>query len=147
MNKQETINAIEHAREAHIKQMAKVESLIEGKHVDNLTSVSKMKCEFGQWLYGDKERVKNILGVQFYENLDMIHEAWHIQYAKIHAIFMHEKDEGFFSKFFGIHKINDLELERSKVYYKELEHITKDLLRVLDASQRRVQALSVSKFH
>ncbi len=147
MNKQETINAIEHAREAHIEQMAKVKSLIEGKHVDNLTPVSKIKCEFGQWLYGDKERVKNILGAQFYENLDMIHEAWHIQYAKIHAIFVHEKDEGFFSKIFGVHKINALELEKAKVYYKDLEQATKDLLRVLDASQRRVQALSASKFH
>ncbi len=147
MNKEETINIIEYVREAHIEQLEKVQLLSEGKHVENLTPVSKMKCQFGTWLYGDKEGVKNILGVQFYENLDMIHEAWHIQYAKIHAIFVHEKDEGFFSKFFGIHKINDLELERSKVYYKELEHITKDLLRVLDASQRRVQALNESKFH
>ena len=147
MNKQETINANEHAREAHIGQMAKVKSLIEGKQVDNLTPISKIKCEFGQWLYGDRERVKSVLGVQFYENLDTAHEAWHVQYSKIHAIFVHEKDEGFFSKIFGTHKVNALEVEKAKVYYKDLELATKNLLRVLDASQRRVQALSEAKFH
>jgi len=147
MNKQETIDAIERAREAHIEQMDKIKSLIEGKNVDNLTPVSKTKCQFGQWLYGDKEKMKNILGVQFYENLDTIHEAWHIQYAEIHAIFASEKREGFFSKIFATHKIDALDFEKAKVYYKDLEHTTKDLLRVLDASQRRVQALSPLKFH
>jgi hypothetical protein len=106
-----------------------------------------MKCQFGQWLYGDDERVKTILGVQFYENLDTIHEAWHIQYAQIHAIFIGEEEKGFFSKIFKKHKVSTLEFEKAKLYYKELEHATNDLLRVLDSSLRRVQALSDSKFH
>ncbi|WP_457748691.1 CZB domain-containing protein [Sulfurimonas sp.] len=147
MNKEQTITAIEAARKAHIEQMDKIKFLLAGKEVDNLTPVSKIKCTFGQWLYGDDESVKSILGVQFYENLDTIHETWHMQYAKIHAIFIREKKEGFFSKIFGVHKIDALELERAKVYYKDLEEATKELLRILDTSQRRVQALSESKFH
>ena len=147
MNKQETIEAIEHARKAHIEQMDKIKLLIEGKHVDNLTPVLKTKCAFGHWLYGDKKSIKNILGVQFYDNLDAVHEEWHIQYAKIYAIFADEKEERFFSKLFKMHKIDELEMEKAKVYYKDLEEITKNLLRALDASERRVQALSPSKFH
>ena len=147
MNKEETIDALQRAREAHLEQMDKIASLIEGKDVDNFTPVSKMKCQFGQWLYGDTQRMKSILGVQFYENLDTTHEAWHMQYAKIHAIFANGKKEGLFSKIFATHKIDPLDLERAKVYYKDLEQTTKDLLRLLDANQRRVQALSPSKFH
>jgi len=147
MNKEETLNAIERAREAHMEQMGKIEFLIEGKDVDNLTPVSKVKCQFGQWLYGDIEKMKHLLGVQFYENLDTAHEAWHIQYAKIYAIFVSEEGKGFFSKIFGTHKVNTLEEEKAKVYYKDLEQVTKNLLRALDASQRRLQALSPSKFH
>jgi len=146
MNKEEAIDSLRKAREAHLEQMDKIESLIEGKDVDNFTPVSKMQCQFGQWLYGDKEKMKSILGAQFYENLDTLHEDWHVQYAKIHAILANEKKGGLFSKIFATHKIDPLELEKAKVYYKDLEHITKDLLRLLDASQRRVQALSPSKF-
>ena len=146
MTKEKTLDAIKYAKEAHKEQMANIKFLIEGKHIDNLTPVSKMKCAFGQWFYKDDQNIKNILGVQFYDNLDSIHEAWHMQYAKIHAIFVSEKEEGFFSKLFKTHKISALELEKAKVYYKELEEITKDLLKVLDASQRRTQALSPSKF-
>jgi len=147
MNKQETIDAIENARKAHIKQMDNIKALIEGKEVNTLTPVSKMKCQFGQWLYGDNEKVENILGAQFYENLDVIHETWHIQYAKIHAIFIGEKKKGLLSKIFGSHKRDTLEIEKTKVYYKDLEETTTELLRALDASHRRVQALSESKFH
>ncbi|WP_434581016.1 CZB domain-containing protein [Sulfurimonas sp. NW15] len=146
MTKEKTIDAMEHAREAHIEQMTKIKFLIEGKNIDNLTPVSKMKCEFGKWFYDDTQEIKSVLGVQFYESLDRIHEAWHIQYAKIHAIFTGAKEEGFFSKLFKTHKVDDLELEKAKVYYKDLEEITKDLLRLLETSKRRVQALSASKF-
>ena len=114
--------------------------------MNNLTPISKKKCEFGHWLYGDEERMKKILGVQFYENLDSIHESWHMVYAKIHAIFIPEEEGGFFSKIFNRHKISPLEYEKAKVYYKDLEDATHNLLRLLDASQRRVQALSESKF-
>ena len=146
MNKKDMIVGIEHAREAHIEQIEKVASLIEGEYVRNLTPISKKKCEFGHWLYGDEERMKKILGEQFYENLDIIHENWHIIYAKIYVIFIREEEGGFFSKIFKRHKISPLEYEKAKVYYKDLERITDDLLRLLDASQRRVLALNESKF-
>lgn len=146
MGKKETIEAIEDARKAHLEQMDNIKFLIEGKHVENMTPVLKTKCAFGHWLYGDKESIKNILGVQFYDNLDAVHEAWHIQYAKIHAIFVNEKEEGFFSKLFKTHKIGELEIEKAKVYYKKLEEITNKLLKTLDTSKRRVQALCESKF-
>jgi len=147
MNKQETIDAIQRARKAHVDQMNKIKLLVEGKYIDNLTSVLKTQCAFGHWLYGDKESIKNILGVQFYNNLDVAHEEWHMQYSKIYAIFADKKEKRFFSKFFKTEETDNLEIEKTKVYYKELEKITNNLLKFLDASQRRVQALSPSKFY
>lgn len=148
MNKRETLNAIEDAREAHIEQLEKVKLLIQGMHVKNLTPISKMKCQFGHWLYGDAQKMKDILGVQFYEDLDIIHEAWHLVYAKIYAIYIGEEKEGVFSRLFRKHKVvSAIEREKANLHFKDLEHATKDLLRVLDASQRRVQALNESKFH
>jgi len=146
MNKEEMIIAIKRARKAHLEQMEKVVSLIEGEQVNDLTPISKKKCEFGHWLYGDEERMKKILGVQFYENLDSVHERWHIIYAKIYAVFSEEEEGGFFSKIFKKHKISSLEYEKAKVNCKDLEQITDDLLRLLDANERRVLALSESKF-
>lgn len=148
MNKLQTLNAIENARDVHIEQLEKVKLLIEGRHVKDLTPVSKNKCQFGHWLYDDAEKMKIILGVQFYENLDIIHEAWHLIYAKIYELYIGEEDDGIFSRLFKKHKVvSTLEREKAKLHFKDLEHATKDLLRVLDASQRRAQALKESKFH
>ena len=147
MNKQEMIEAIEYARRAHIDQMNKIEALIEGKRVNGLTPIAKTKCDFGKWLYGDSENIRVVLGVQFFENLDLLHETWHVEYSKIYNIFFAESTRGLFAKLFSSNKINTLEIEKSKVYYKELQKATQDLLRALEVSQRRVLALNESKFH
>ena len=147
MNKQEMVAAIEYAGKAHINQMNKIEALIEGKKVNELTPVAKTKCDFGKWLYGDSENIRIVLGVQFFDNLDLLHETWHIEYSKIYNIFFGEPKAGLFAKLFSSNKINTLEIEKAKVYYKDLQKATQDLLRALEVSQRRVLALNESKFH
>jgi len=147
MNKQETLSAIEDARDAHVKQMQKIESLLEGKELEDPTPVAKTKCEFGQWLYGDVQHVKKVLGVQFYENLDVLHEAWHIEYSKIYDIFFAQSKKGFFNNFFANKKPEILQIEKAKLYYKELQKTTQDLLRALEVCERRITALGESKFH
>jgi len=147
MKKEEIIHALENARETHLREMDKIKSLLRGKEVKDMTPMSKTKCVFGKWLLNDKEQIMSFLGAQFYEILDTVHGTWHMEYAKIHMILKQENKKGFLSNIFGSHQVDVLELEKAKVYYKDLELITKEILRVLDASQRRVQALNKSKFH
>jgi len=146
MNKTETLTALEDAKKNHLEQMEKIESLINGKKIENPTPVSKMECEFGKIFYGNKDHFFRILGAQFYEKLDFLHERWHLDYVKINNIFFQERSNGFFSKFVGTDKINPLEYDKAKMYYVDLQAITKELLYLLDASTRRVSAQSDSKF-
>jgi len=147
MTKEQTIISIKKAREAHELQMDKIRAVISGKEVENPTATEKTKCEFGQWLYADANHVKEIIGQQFYENLDFQHEKWHTEYKRIFNIFFKEKNKGLFSKLLGAKNINPLELDKAKLYYTELQETTKNLLRALDSAERRTGALSESKFH
>jgi len=147
MTKEQTIDSIKKAREAHELQMDKIEAIISREEVENPTAVEKTKCEFGQWLYADTNHVKEIIGHQFYENLDLQHEKWHREYIRIFNIFFKEKNKGFFSKLLGLKNIDPLELDKAKLYYAELQETTKELLKALGSAERRIGALNESKFH
>lgn len=149
MDKQSALESIEKATESHLHQMDKIRSLIAGKDIENPTAVSQTQCAFGKWLYGDDNHVQEILGVQFYENLETLHSSWHIQYFKIYNIFFKREDEhkGLLTKFFGGgNKVSEMEIDKAKLYYAELKEVTDKLLKALAASKRRILALSDSKF-
>jgi len=146
MTKLDTLEAIDKAKNSHIKQMEKIEAVLNGASVENPTTVSKMKCDFGQWLYGeDREMLEHILGTLFYNELDEAHEDWHKGYAKIHALIFHEQPKGFFTKLFN-NKVDPLNIDKAKIYFMELEQVTKKLLGILEKSKRRMSALNESKF-
>jgi len=146
MKKEEAIESINKAIESHKAQMAKIERLVYAQTVEKPTAVSKAQCDFGKWLYGDENHVREILGDQFYEKLDILHERWHKEYFKIFKIFFPDTTKGFFSKLIGSTQVDTLELDKAKLYYIEIGETTHDLLNVLSSSQRRMSALSESKF-
>lgn len=146
MNKSDTLQALESAKKSHIKQMDKIEALLDGRHVENPTAVGKTECAFGQVFYGQKEEFFTLIGAQFYNKIDKLHEDWHMNYTKVYNLFFQEKSKGFFSKLIGSHKIDPLDYDKGKMYYVELNEITKELLQLLDTSIRRLEALSDSKF-
>jgi len=146
MNRDETLEAILKARLSHESQMAKIKSVIEGDEVKNPTAVAKTKCEFGKWLYDEDNKVQKILGAQFYNNIETLHSKWHIEYIRRFEIFFKNKKSGLFAKIMGTDKIDEMELDKAKLYHTELLQTTSDLLRALDVSQRRVSALGDSKF-
>ena len=142
MTKKQILHAIEHAYEYHTEQMEKVTLLIEGKKVKNPTPRMKDECEFGKWLYGDASRIKRLLGIQFYNEMEIIHEFWHIQYEKIYNIYYNDEEDGLLTKLFGNRrKLSEEEREEVREYYKELSRATDDLLDALSASTRRIIAL------
>ena len=146
MNKEITLRTLEDAKLKHLQQMEKIKLLVAHKSVETPTPLSKVECHFGQLFYGNKDSFYTIVGAQFYEKLDKLHEDWHKEYAKIYAIFFQENKNGFLNKLLGKDKIDPLQYDKAKLYYRELEAITQELVRLLDISLRRVQALSESKF-
>ncbi len=147
MNREDTLEALQKARVAHEVQMAKIKSVIEGNEVENPTAALKTECTFGKWLYNEDNKVQKILGLQFYNNIDILHTRWHSEYIRIFEIFFKKQEKkGFFSKMLGNSKIDGMDLDKAKLYYSELLKTTQELLKALDISQRRIQALSDSKF-
>jgi len=147
MDKQATLAAMEKAKTSHEAQMAKIETLLDGVEVSHPTPVVKIECSFGQWLYNDENHLEDILGTQFYKKLDTQHEAWHTQYIKIYNIFFKDKKSGFFAGLLGKNKVDDLLVDKAKMYFTELQPISAELIHTLESSHRRVTAMSDAKFH
>ena len=147
MDKNQTLAAIEMAKNSHENAMAKIETAMNGDKVDNPTPVAKTMCKFGKWLYAEENHLVDILGELFYNKLEKAHEQWHGEYVRIHSIFFKEKKSGFFSGILGGNKVDPLELDKAKLYYTELQVSTKELLSVLGSCERRVSAMSEARFH
>ena len=146
MDKIQTLHLIEEAKKVHEGQMYKIEILLNGKEVDDLMAVPKSECEFGKMLYPNEAFLRHILGTLFYENLDTLHSRWHNEYFKIYEIFLKKEKKGLFSKLVGSNKISQMDIDKAKLYYSDLKITTAELIKVLTLSQRRVSALSNSKF-
>lgn len=147
MNKNQTLEAIQNARKVHLSQMDKIVAVINGDKVDNPTPLNKTECAVGIWLYDDTNRLKEILGALFYNNLEAAHAKWHLEYAKFFEIFFKESKQGVFSKFLGINRVDPLKIDKAKLYHTELSETTAELLKILGSCERRVNAMNESKFH
>jgi len=147
MNKNQTLEAIQNARKAHLSQMDKIVTAMDGNQVDNPTVLNKTQCEFGKWLYADENHLQEILGALFFNNLETIHAKWHMEYSRLFDIFFKNQKKGLFSKFFRKSKVDPMELDKAKLYYTELSATTAELLKNLGSCERRVNAMNESKFH
>ncbi|WP_321777612.1 CZB domain-containing protein [Sulfurimonas sp.] len=147
MDKIKTLESIQNARRSHEAQMSKIKTAIDGDKVDDPTAVAKTKCAFGMWLYDDENHLRNILGSLFYDKMEELHAKWHNEYFKLFNIFFKEEKKSFFSKIIGSSNVSEMELDKAKLYYSELEETTQKLLKVLGSSERRISALPESKFH
>ena len=147
MDKNATLESIHKARAAHESQMQKIDALLNGEKVNNPTAVLKTECSFGKWLYAKDSNLKRVLGALFYSNIEIIHAKWHSEYSRLFNIFFkNQEKKGFFSKLLGNSKVDGMDIDKAELYYSELKSTTKELLKVLDICERRVQALNDSKF-
>ncbi|SFV74447.1 Methyl-accepting chemotaxis protein [hydrothermal vent metagenome] len=145
MTKQEVLEALEKAKASHEAQMGKIETLLNGAEVDAPTPVTKTDCAFGKWFYDKNNHLEEILGTQFYSKLDTYHEQWHREYIKIYNIFFKDQKKGLLSTLLGKNKVDPLLIDKAKMYFTELQPITKELIHTLEASYRRVNAMSEEK--
>jgi len=146
MTKEQMLEALESAHQTHQQQMEKIRTVIEGKEIENPPAIGKMECVCGSWFYAHVDAMKRILGLQLFERLDSAHEAWHRDYVNIYNIYFKEEKKGFFSKLLGANKVDPLQQDKAKLYFIELEKDSEELLSASASAQRRVTALSDSKF-
>jgi len=147
MDKNITLESIQNAIKAHEAEMARIEDAILGNYVEDPVSTGKTQCPFGRWIYNENNHLKEILGAQFYNTIDEQHTKWHSEYLVIYNIlFKNQKKQGFLSKMMKIKSIDGMELDKVKAYYADLQITTSELLKILGASERRVEAMSESRF-
>ncbi len=102
------------------------------------------ECSFVKWTK-NAELIKHRIGLQLFEKLDRIHKQWHATYDKVIDIF-YPKKSSLFSKL--LHKKpSELELNKAQSYVDDLNQLQKELSNTIEGIQRRVRALSESKFH
>lgn len=147
MKKEHIIHAIEAAETYHEEQLDKVARLIKGEKIENPTPISKEACKFGKWLYGEAKDIQSILGLQFYDNMEIMHGFWHSEYKKIYDIFYDLDKNIVLSFLFGNRrKVEADMLKKAQEYFEELQSITQNLLKALHVSKKRVLVLSESFF-
>ena len=147
MTRLNIIHAIEEAESYHEEQLQKVAKLLEGKRVDKPTPLDKEACNFGKWLYGDAKKIQNLIGAQFYDNIELMHGFWHAQYRKIYEIFYDVHRNAIMTFLFGNRKSVDPQmLQKAQEYFQELQNITQNLLKALYISKKRILALSENMF-
>lgn len=143
MNKQQTLQSLEDARRNHQNALQKVKSLIDKKDVNSIPCVYKTGCEFGKWLYDESINLKKLLGSIFYKELDALHSQWHLEYRKIFLIFFTEPDE---KGVYKAKKVEDMQIDKCRLYYTELETTSEKLFKSLLSCKRRLDALAPEKF-
>ncbi len=141
MDKQQTLLSLEKSRRNLEFNLQTIKSLIDGKEVANIPSTNKHECMFGVWLYSKDNNLKNLLGGIFFRDLDVYYTQWYDEYTKIYILMFGEVFNTDKKK-----KITQMDIDKSKLYFSELSQTTDKLLRALNSSKRRLEALAEEKF-
>ncbi|WP_024954736.1 CZB domain-containing protein [Sulfurospirillum arcachonense] len=147
MNKNQTLQKMQDIRKVHVFQTDKILAAITGQKIDKPTALNSTECEFGKWLYDENNRLKDLWGSIFFNDIETIHAQWHKEYAKLFEILFKKKKKGLFSKMMNLSDIDPLDLDKAKLYYVELKETTSQLLKLLYLCEKRVSALNEEKFH
>lgn len=148
MQKETIVKNIEKARKSHLTQLQKAQFLVRGMPLDvEPTALSKYKCLFGSWLYGDEAFIKKALGASFFSEIEALHSQWHDEYQKIYQIYYVDSGKGLLSKLLGKKaKISSLDQDRVQTYLTELDRTTQALIKKIDLMKRRINSLPAGQF-
>ena len=140
--KSEFIDSLLEVKKYHQRQTRKIKLLMIDVQVEGIAPINKKESFVGQWFY-EQPLSREYLGSQLYEQLEMLHTQWHMHYAKIYQIFF--KKSGFFKKL-SQQKPSEFELDKAKAYYGDLEIVSEEFLSTISTCEKRLHALSESKF-
>lgn len=148
MDKEMTLEQLSAAKKAHIKWVNRAKSLVEGLPVEkDAIPVDSTECKFGQWFYGEGQKLNAIPAMECLGTIEKLHFQLHDHYMKIFKLYFGETDRSFFSKLFRKKtKVSPEDKESAKAFYTALEGISKQLLDEIGKLERRLHAMPTSTF-
>jgi hypothetical protein len=148
MTKEETLTHLRNAKKAHITWVHRAHALIEGLPVEKeQVPVSCTDCKFGQWFYGEGQRLNMMPSMDCLKEIETLHFELHDTYMKIFKIYFGDDDRSFFSKIFGMRKtISSFNHDIAKDYYSQLKVISEKLIATIERLERRLFALQEGSF-
>jgi hypothetical protein len=146
--KNSIVENIQKAKESHLSQLHYIQLLVKGITLDEKKIYkNQYECIFGQWLFGEGEKLKEKVENSGIEEIERLHASWHDEYLKIFQIYFTKK-AGFFAKFLGNSaEISPMQTDKAKLYLSELEQTTAQLIKKLDSLMRKINALGISNLN
>jgi hypothetical protein len=151
MTKEDLLEHLKEAKEAHIKWLQKAKMLISGVDLkENAIPVNAKECPFAKWFYSEGQLLNKLSNnpLECMMNIEKLHLELHDKYLNIFEIYFSKKRKrGFLLRFLGIsaEMVSDEEQERAQEYYKHLREISQEFLAEISRLERRVGAVSSEK--
>jgi hypothetical protein len=148
MDKTITLQSLSDAKKAHIKWVQRAKLLIEGLPIDEgAIPLSYTDCKFGEWFYGDGQKLNALGNMDCLGEIEKAHTALHDNYMYIFKIFFTDHERSFLSKLFNTkRKISDEERELAKMYFVKLQASSEEVLEHIGRLERRLYAIPQSSF-
>jgi len=140
MNKELALQYLQTAKKAHITWVVKAQALVVGLPMQrNQIPLNCISCKFGEWFYCDAQELKDIVGIDYLQNIENEHFNLHQVYKKIFKIYYDEVNASFFSKLFGMRKdISEDEDRMAVAYYAELDEISNRIIALVDKIEKKL---------
>ena len=146
MNKKQILESIEHVRQIHKTNLQHIDFCLKGMPLkERPISPDPTTCGIHQWFIDEAQTLIPFLGAAFLKELTALHEQWHDEYAKIFSIYYpNDKGNDLFSKLFKSKRktLSQLEQERVRSYYNDLQQTSELFFHKLNRLERRIQVVS-----
>ncbi|MDD5717091.1 MAG: CZB domain-containing protein [Sulfuricurvum sp.] len=148
MDKAITLQLLSDAKNAHIKWVQRAKLLIDGMPIDeNAIPVNCTDCSFGQWFYGEGQKLNALGNMSYLTDIEKAHSQLHDEYLQIFKIYFAHEERSFFSKIFSSKKkITEQEKERAKEHFLKLQTASEEVLTHIGKLERRLNAIPQSSF-
>lgn len=146
--KEDFIQKLKQARNAHISWVNNIKLLVSGIDMDaSDIPLSKIDSTFGKWLYNEGMVLSTTSTKSVLEEIDELHTQLHDTYMPIYQIFFQHKSSGMLNNFFGSkHKASQNELLLSQRYYEEIVVLSDKLKNKLRVFESQMLATADEKF-
>lgn len=145
MDKNEVLTKLRSAKSSHVNWVQKAKMLIEGIDIDKSSiPVNATECKFGLWFYSDAQKLNALRNISLdsMASIETLHMQLHDKYLMIYKVYYSGESGGFFKKFFGKkQEIPADDLDQAKIYFQELQDISKVLIEEINRMERRIIAL------
>lgn len=142
--KTKCLETLEDIQKEHKSLLVAIELLVRTGDAQNSSVKEPASCSFSKWSENSESIIQQRIGIQLYEKLSSLHEQWHTTYMKIYTIYFPKK-RGLLGKLIT-HKPSTLEHDKATSYLDDLHKIEEEFEKTITVCQRRIQALSESKF-